>query len=195
MKSERYVFPPFVVDTQAGSLYREADEIVLRPKTFAVLCYLLERAGQLVSKDELLKHVWPGTYVAEGALTVCITELRKALGDDTKNPRFIATVTKRGYRFIEKVVSRGEEARDWRLETSSSPPQAASLKSPASPFVGRDIELAQLHQWFDLAHSGTRQIVFVTGEPGIGKTTLIDAFRQRLESRVQSPRSEVRSPT
>ena len=96
MKSERYVFPPFVVDAREGSLRRDSEEIVLRAKTFSLLSYLLARPGQLVSKDELLENVWAGTYVAEGALTVCINELRKALGDDTKSPRYITTVTKRG---------------------------------------------------------------------------------------------------
>src|SRR5262245_13964643 len=98
MQSEHYfLFPPFQVDTREGSLRHDSQEIVLRAKTFALLCYLLERPGQLVSKDELLDNVWAGISVAEGVLTVCMTELRKALGDDAKNPRFIATVPKRGY--------------------------------------------------------------------------------------------------
>ena len=70
MKSERYVFPPFVVDAGEGSLRRDSHEIVLRAKTFSLLCYFLARPGQLVSKDELLENVWAGTYVAEGALRV-----------------------------------------------------------------------------------------------------------------------------
>ena len=82
------------MDTLTGSLRRDSQEIVLRPKAFAVLCYLLERPGQLVSKDELLSALWSGNYVAERALTVCITELCKALGDATKKPRFIAAVPK-----------------------------------------------------------------------------------------------------
>ena len=183
MTSERYfLFPPFVVDAREGSLRRDSEEIILRAKTFAVLSYLLDRPGQLVSKDELLENVWAGTYVAEGALTVCITELRKALGDDAKHPQYIVTVPKRGYRFIGKVVSSKEEAGGWRLETSSSPPQASSSKPLASTFVGRDADLAHLHSLFVKACNGQRQLVFVTGEPGIGKTSLVEDFRQRLEA-------------
>jgi DNA-binding winged helix-turn-helix (wHTH) protein len=125
MKTGRYVFPPFAVDTQTGSCCRDSVEIRLRAKTFAVLCYLLERAGQLVSKDELLAQVWTGTAVAEGALTVCITELRKALGDDPKSPRFIATVPKRGYRFIAPITTVDAPA-------TSSPPLATSHSAPES---------------------------------------------------------------
>ena len=191
MKSERYVFPPFVVDTREGSFRRDSQEIELRAKTFAVLCYLLERPGQLVSKDELLEQVWPGTYVAEGALTVCITELRKALGDDAKNPRFIATVPKRGYRLIAEVVSsqhsvvsRGEQSEVRRPASDVHPILQSAIRNPQSPIilVGRDADLAYLHSLFGKACNGERQLVFVTGEPGIGKTSLVEAFRQGLEA-------------
>ncbi|NOT55468.1 MAG: AAA family ATPase, partial [Deltaproteobacteria bacterium] len=180
MKIERYVFPPFTVDTREGNLRRDAQDIVLRAKTFAVLSHLLDRAGQLVSKDELLEQVWAGTYVAEGALTVCITEIRKALGDDPKQPRFIATVPKRGYRFIAKVVSREENTQRAQVELLSPAP---STQHPTPNFVGREAELAQLHSLFAKARDGQRQLVFVTGEPGIGKTTLVETFLFEVRSR------------
>ncbi len=215
MKSERYVFPPFVVDTREGSVRRGSQEIVLRPKTFAVLCYLLEHSGELVSKDELLEQVWAGTYVDEGALTVCITELRKALGDDTKKPQYIATVPKRGYRFIAEVQSlesrvqsreenqksKGKNQKVKMEGRSLIPSTQSSVLSPQhSVFVGRDADLAYLHSLFAKASSGQRQIVFVTGEPGIGKTTLIDAFlfgvrsheKFGVEEEEESPNAKVK---
>ena len=187
MKSERYVFPPFVVDAREGSLRRDSQEIVLRAKTFSLLCYFLARPGQLVSKDELLENVWAGTYVAEGALTVCINEIRKALGDDTKSPHYIATVTKRGYRFIAPVaaaapvsssefnVAREQSERRETGDRKRETPQE-------TPIVGRDADLAQLHSLFAKACGGQRQVIFVTGEPGIGKTTLVETSSEELEA-------------
>ena len=73
---------------------------VLRPKTFALLRYLVEHPGQLLTKAALLEALWPETAVSEVVLAVCIRELRQALGDDARTPRFIETVHRRGYRFI-----------------------------------------------------------------------------------------------
>ncbi|MBM4255169.1 MAG: hypothetical protein FJ147_04645 [Deltaproteobacteria bacterium] len=197
MKSERYEFPPFVVDTREGSLRRNSQTIALRAKTFAVLCYLLERPGHLVSKEELLKNVWAGTYVTDSTLTVCMTELRKALGDGPKKSRYITTVTKRGYRFVAEVVSSEKETRDWRLETSPSPSPASRLKPLAAPIVGRDTDIATLHNLFVKANNGQRQLVFVTGEPGIGKTTLVETFLFRIKDSLksQTPNSALSSPS
>jgi DNA-binding winged helix-turn-helix (wHTH) protein/predicted ATPase len=197
MTAERFfLFPPFQVDTLAGSLCRDAQELALRAKTFALLCYFLKRPGQLLSKDELLSALWPDTYVSEGVLTVCMAELRKVLGDDTRKPRFIATVPKRGYRFIAEVSSEEQRyeaegknqkpvpseikggkmgAGDWGRENSSSP-QAFGPRPQGPNFVGRNVDLARLHGLFAKACAGRRQLVFVTGEPGIGKTTLVEAF-------------------
>ena len=106
MQPERfYVFPPFRLDLVNECLWRDAHQIALRSKPFAVLRCLLEHAGQLVTKDVLFNTVWPGVYVSDSPLLVCIHELRKALGDDAHTPRFIETVHGRGYRFIGKVVS------------------------------------------------------------------------------------------
>src|SRR5262249_9579225 len=152
----------------------------------AVLHYLAARPRQVVTKEELLKEVWQGTYVTKTALKVCVRAIRKALGDDVNNPQYIETVGWEGYRVLGKVASP-------RLPVVSSdktkaPQPATGNWQPTSHLVGREAELTQLHKWFDKALSGERQVVFVTGEPGIGKTTLVDAFLQRLESR--GPESE-----
>src|SRR5215475_15623127 len=106
MKPERSVaFPPFLLDIVAECLQHDGQQIFLRPKTFALLRYLVEHPGALVTKEELLNAVWPDISVSEGVLTVCMTELRKALGDDAKAPQFIETVHRRGYRFIAPLTT------------------------------------------------------------------------------------------
>jgi DNA-binding winged helix-turn-helix (wHTH) protein len=164
--------------------------VLYRKRPLAVLWTLVSRAGHLVSKEELLNAVWPETIVSEGVFTNAVGELRRALGDNAKTPRYLETVHRRGYRFLEKVVSsqqsvvsRQKEARGWGLETSPFPSQTPSLKPLVSSLVGRDAELAQLHQLFEKVLHGERQLVFVVGEAGIGKTAVVEAFRQSLETR------------
>ena len=98
----------------------------------------------------------------------CVAELRRALDDDARTPRIIETVHRRGYRFIAGVTTASATR-----ETTRKAPQAP--KSPKS-MVGRKIELAQLQNWYSQAVESQRLILFVTGEAGIGKTTLIEEF-------------------
>ena len=153
-------FPPFTLDISNQLLQRGSEKISLRPKTLAVLAYLLEHPHRLVSKDELMTAVWPGATVVDAALRVSIQEIRKALGDDSNKSKFIETVGKKGYRFIAPVNVRLPET------------QGESFL----PFVGRTAELDRLRHHLEIAGSGKRQLVFVSGEPGIGKTILVDAF-------------------
>src|SRR5262245_25160171 len=97
-------FGPFRLVPEDERLWHGAEAIGLRPKSFAVLRYLIEQAGRLVTKEELAQAVWPGLAVSDATLTVCLGEIRKALGDEVRAPRFIATVHRRGYRFMEPVV-------------------------------------------------------------------------------------------
>jgi predicted ATPase/DNA-binding winged helix-turn-helix (wHTH) protein len=174
--SDIVYFFPFRFKGQSGRLWCEDEERTLRPKSAAALHYLVARAGQVVSKDELLAAVWPEVIVSEAVLTVSINELRQALEDNPRQPRFIATVHRRGYRFIAPLRSAPPVA-SAQLQAPSIPPlQVSSLQPPASIVVGREAELAQLQQWWELARSGQRQVVFIAGEPGIGKTTLVDRF-------------------
>jgi DNA-binding winged helix-turn-helix (wHTH) protein len=98
-------FGPFRLDPHTESVWRNADEIRLRPKTFAVLRYLADHPRRLVTKEELLEAVWPEVVVGDAALTVCIGEIRKVLGDDAQTPRFVETIHRRGYRFIGPLAS------------------------------------------------------------------------------------------
>ena len=75
------------------------------PRSLAVLRYLAERSGQLMTSDELLKQLWPGIYVTRTVLRVCVRELRRALQDNAETPQFIATVGRQGYQFLAVVSS------------------------------------------------------------------------------------------
>jgi predicted ATPase/DNA-binding winged helix-turn-helix (wHTH) protein len=156
-------------DPQTGRLWAGRREISLTPRAAAVLAELVARAGQLVTRDELFRSVWGDTVVSDAALTACIQELRGALADDARRPRFIETRHRRGYRFAARVLPSAPQG-------PSPGTPAPTRPRPAAPVVGRDRELIELRACLERAANGARQIVFVTGEPGIGKTTLIELF-------------------
>src|SRR5919109_2399992 len=95
-----YQFGPFRLDIENECLWRGREQIILRPKSFAVLRYLVTQPRLLVTRDEILEAVWRGIAITDAVLTVCIGEIRQALGDDRHRPQYIATVHRRGYRFI-----------------------------------------------------------------------------------------------
>lgn len=99
-----YRFADFLLEPDERRLRRGNREIYLRPKAFDTLLYLIERHGHLVSKDELLDQVWAGTIVTETAMTHCIKEVRKALGDDAHQPHYLKTIPRLGYKFIAPVT-------------------------------------------------------------------------------------------
>ena len=98
-----FTFDPFRLDDVSGMLWRRTTPLPLTPKAFAVLRFLASRAGELVSKDVLLEAVWPDTFVGDGVLKTCVREIRKALADDPKQPQYIETAHRRGYRFVATV--------------------------------------------------------------------------------------------
>ena len=99
-----YEFGPFRMNVGQRLLTREGDAISLPPKATDILLLLLQNAGELVEKDDLMREVWPDSFVEEGNLTQNIFTLRRALGDNRSNARFIETVTGRGYRLIAPVT-------------------------------------------------------------------------------------------
>ncbi|MBI3304179.1 MAG: AAA family ATPase, partial [Deltaproteobacteria bacterium] len=195
MKTESHLFfPPFHLDLPNERLWRGSQLISLRPKTFTVLRYLVEHDGQLVTKEELLGSVWRGIRVSEALPKDYIQELRKALQDNPKVPQFIETVHGRGYRFIAPLTTnpppvQSPESRVRSLEKFGVQSlESQQVRSPQSPIpnpqspsdlVGREAELEWLQSYLEKARQGQRQTVFVTGEPGIGKTTMVEAFLQR----------------
>jgi predicted ATPase/DNA-binding winged helix-turn-helix (wHTH) protein len=171
-------FGAFRLDASTACLWRDEQLLPLPPKPLAVLAYLVARAGQVVTKDELLEAVWPETMVSEGVLKTCLAQIRRVLGETAQAPQYIATVHRRGYRFMTPVTV---------PELPAPTPEAAApcmasppLPTPPALLVARQAEMAQLHQRWTQALRGTRQVVFVTGEAGIGKTSLVDAFVAQL---------------
>ena len=166
------MFGGFRLDFANQQLWQGAQAVALRPKAFAVLVHLVEHAGELVTKNQLLEAVWPGTFVGDAVLKDSIRQVRDALGDDAASPRFIETAHRRGYRFIGQL---SEPA----AETTGD----GSVAVRATAVLGRETELAFMDRSLDRALRGERQIVFVTGEPGIGKTTLVSAVRDACAAR------------
>ena len=164
-------FGPFRLDTVNHCLWRADERAALTPKAFDILRYLVEHADRLVTQDELLEALWPATYVNPEGIRKYILEIRKALGDRPDQPAFIGTFPKRGYQFVAPVTDERNVA---RLDPAAQPP---------GNMVGRQDGLARLDDSLQLALSGQRQVVFVTGEAGIGKTTLVDAFQQQAAGR------------
>jgi len=101
-----FVFGSFRLDVGNVSLRKGKRIVRLTPKAFRVLRYLVERAGHLVTKDELWRAVWTNVNVTDGALNVCVSEIRKALGDEAQTPRYIETVHRLGYRFTAPISVR-----------------------------------------------------------------------------------------
>ena len=176
-----WVFDAFRVDPREARLWRGDAVLPLHAKAFAVLCCLVTQAGQLVTKDALLEAVWPETAVNEAVLQVAIREVRQALGDAARTPRFIETVHGRGYRFIAPVRPLASARRPALLGAPHAVPPPLVRRPPY--FVGRDAELAQLTHWFTTACQGTRHVGIIAGEPGIGKTALVDAFVAQVAAR------------
>src|SRR5271163_3605077 len=173
-------FPPFRLDIVNQCLWRrgerpEEQRVLLTPKAFAMLRYLVERAGRLVTQEEMLEALWPETYVQPEVLKSHIRDIRSALGDDAKSPRFIETLPRRGYRFIAPLT---ETSRETDLGDDST----------ADRFVGRSRQLDRLHRYLQRAVGGVRQVVFVTGELGIGKTALVDEFQRQAVANISGLR-------
>jgi DNA-binding winged helix-turn-helix (wHTH) protein/predicted ATPase len=179
-QGQQMTFGPFALDMENERLLRGSTEVVLRPKSLSVLRYLVEHGDRLVTKEELIDTVWAGTAVTDTVLKVCVREIREALGDMAAAPQFIETVPRRGYRFIGQAIeTMAQRARDRDLERFAR-------------VVGREGEVGKLTTWLAGAEEGERKIVFVTGEPGIGKTTLVDLFlqRARVHERMQVGRGQ-----
>jgi DNA-binding winged helix-turn-helix (wHTH) protein len=122
---------------------REGHAIALAPKTYDVLLALVHSAGRLVTKRELLDLIWPETSVEEGILSVHISTLRKALGDDEGERRYIETVSRAGYRFVAAVK---------QLTQDASPPDRQSVAVlPARPFIGKSFSERDRHTGLAIA--------------------------------------------
>ncbi len=163
-------FHAFRLDPINHRLWRGDERVTLTPKAFDVLRFLVQHADRLVTQEETLEAVWPETHVNPEVVKKYVLEVRKALGDRSDRPTFIETFPKRGYQFVAPV-----------LEASSDTP--SSLPARAATMVGRDAPRALLEACLEQARRGHRQVIFVTGEAGVGKTTLVEAFQRRAAER------------
>jgi len=127
-RAKQLRFDRYVLDLDRGSLLLDGSEIVLRPKTFAVLRYLVENSGRLVAKDELFAAVWPNIAITDDVLVQSVGELRRALGED--GTRLIRTVPRRGYRFESEVsfAASTDQSSDAALLSNASP----TLRQPTA---------------------------------------------------------------
>src|SRR5215510_909297 len=148
-----YLFDDYALDTQLYELRHAGVPCPLEP--------------------QLLEHVWPERFISETTLDHRVMQVRQAIGDSGQTQRRIQTLRGRGYRFVGAVEER--TAASMPLLAPVLPQVSATAGAP-TVLVGRAAELAQLQQWYTAACQGRRQVMFVTGEVGIGKTTLVDAF-------------------
>ncbi|MDM0116668.1 AAA family ATPase [Variovorax sp. J22R133] len=169
----RISFEEFDLDEVNACLLRNGKAVALAPTPFNLLCALARHPGTLLTKDTLLDAVWGHQFVSESVLKTAISDLRTVLGDNPREPRFIETVSRRGYRFIA-VPAAARAAPP--LATTATTRVVAADPRPSSSFIGRADASARLQQGWDRACSGERAVVWVAGEPGIGKTTLIEHF-------------------
>ena len=189
--SDIYEFGSFHLEIKERRLLHNGQPVSLRAKVFDTLVALVANHGKLVTKDSLMRAVWPDAVVEEGNLAHNLTVLRKALGE-TDNQRFIETVPGRGYRFVASVrladrdreqQALGSVGNSWERQLAAVR-SALAAKGPAPArgtpvphhVVGRERELADLHSALGEACSGRPQMICITGEPGIGKSTLVEQF-------------------
>jgi DNA-binding winged helix-turn-helix (wHTH) protein/tetratricopeptide (TPR) repeat protein len=200
----RLRFGAFELDEANARLTRDGRPITLPPRPFAVLCTLARRPGQLITKNALLDAVWGHQHVSESLLKNIISSLRAALSDDAKSPRFIETASRFGYRFIADIAAdtKPASAVTSSVQTpagiaaahpaaAAEPPGPAALlpasmraAAPPPSFVGREMALAKMRELWQQAKSGQRQLLWIAGEAGVGKTTLIESFVRELGPRV-----------
>jgi len=168
------------IDLADECIWRDGERRSVPPKAFLVLRCLMVQPSQLVTKQQLLEAAWPDTFVAEVVLSVAIRQLRQAFADDSKEPRFIETVHRRGFRWIgASNVDSGSKLSPQQamLGTELVPPEPSGF---TTDIVGRAEALAVLAKSYARATAGQRQMVFVTGDPGIGKTAVVDHFVRGL---------------
>jgi len=118
----RATFGPFLIDAAARQLRRGDEDVHLSPKAFDLLCLLVAASPQVVTKEQLLDGIWPGTFVVESGLNVLVGEVRRALGDSASTPRFVRTAHGRGFAFAAAVA---------RLDGPPTvPPASAPARGP-----------------------------------------------------------------
>jgi DNA-binding winged helix-turn-helix (wHTH) protein len=158
----RVLFGPFVLSTAERSLKKAGEVVPLGGRAFDILTVLIDKAGEVVSKDELIAKAWPDVTVEEGSLRVHLSALRKALGDGQFGTKYIENVQGRGYCFVVPIKRQADDHHQGN--TSSS---ASNLPPPLSRMIGRDDAVRDIRTM----HKSQR-LTTILGAGGIGKTTV-----------------------
>jgi DNA-binding winged helix-turn-helix (wHTH) protein len=173
-----WLFPPFRLDPVNQRLWRVGDVVSIQPKAFAVLRYLVERPERLVTRQELLSAIWPDVHVDPGVVKTHINQIRRALQDSVNAPQFLETVPRHGYRFVAATV----EERAALIAPDTAPARGGGSRASRSKLVvGRAHERECLERALGRSLAGQRQVMFVTGDAGMGKTALVNSFLEPFE--------------
>ena len=164
-----YEFSNFRIDPEARVLLHDGKVAPLTPKLFDTLLALVERNGKVVTKDELIKFVWPDTFVEEGNLTQNISMLRKLLGESPDDPQYIETVPRRGYRFVADVKEVAEEGLDAVIQQLPKSESLNEQKHRASLIAAPPLSKVRRHKQGALLFSATLMIVIAGAAFGLRK--------------------------
>jgi DNA-binding winged helix-turn-helix (wHTH) protein/tetratricopeptide (TPR) repeat protein len=170
-------FGEFALDTASCELRRAGELVAVQRRVFDFLAHMVKNPDRLVKKEELLEEVWGGVAVSEASLAQAVKHARRALGDDADQPAYLLTVRGRGYRFAGAVTRHAPSEAKRESERPAAP------RAPVSaPLVGREGELARVEEIVRDAVAGRARVLVVSGEPGIGKTRLLDEIAARAKA-------------
>lgn len=170
---EELRFASFSIIPARRSLKRDGANVTLGSRAIDILLFLISSPGTLKTNDEIVKHVWPDTFVDDANLRVHLSALRKVLGDTKSEPQFIANVPGRGYTFVGEVIRGGQE-------THQQPAKAQMPDDGTQKVFGRDEIIDSIVQQLQKT-----KLVTVTGPGGIGKSTVAKAVTKRLEDGIK----------
>src|SRR4030095_8247261 len=184
--ASNYRFDDFHLDAGNRQLWRNGEPVALNSKYFDVLLLLVSRNGQLVEKHRIFDEVWDGVFVTDAALTQCIKDIRRQLGDDASSPRYIKTVPKHGYVFIGNAVEAdiedtpGSKAVARRATTDTATRLPATdrpykfldyyTERDARLFFGREQEVEAI-----CSQILSRRSFILHGRSGVGKSSILRA--------------------
>jgi DNA-binding winged helix-turn-helix (wHTH) protein len=178
MNGRAISFGPFRLLAEQRLLLEGDKPVRLGSRAFDILAALIERAGEVVGKEELMARAWPQTFVEEANLKIQVSALRRALGDGQAGKRYVVTVIGRGYNFVAPV--RPEESSREQLRPIIAPPVMHNLPLAVTRMVGRDKAVAALE-----SQLSRERLVTIVGPGGVGKTTLALAVAERMVASFQ----------
>jgi DNA-binding winged helix-turn-helix (wHTH) protein len=165
-----YRFREFTLDARHYRLTRDGQPQRVTPAVFRLLLFLVQNAGEIVTKETMLSQLWPDAAVQESTLPRHISVLRKLLGERPGQSRYIETIPKTGYRFVAEitdVTSSFRSCAGWTSRIATRPPRTV---------IGRHRERGRLRFAFHSAAAGAGSMIFISGEAATGKTSLVEDF-------------------